>query len=139
APDFLPARLELAKTLRQQGDTDAAYHHFELLYGSSDPALKALAQNAMRAIEAERPYGLSVSAALLPSTNINRGSSQSAFDAGGMSFTIDDDSKAQSGVGLSLGGTAYYAFRLDENNAVTASLDTGLRKYAETDDYDRFT
>ncbi|XKG99661.1 surface lipoprotein assembly modifier [Pelagibacterium halotolerans] len=136
-PDFTPARVELARALRMKGETDAAYHHFELLANSGvHPALRQLAVDAMEAMRSDRPYGASVRFALAPSTNFNKGSGQETYDFGDLVFSIDDDSRAKSGLGVALGGTAFGAYRLDENNELTVSFDGDVTKYIENSDFD---
>lgn len=135
-PNFDPARLELAKALLQIGDADSAYYHFELLQkGSRDPKLRHYAGQQIRAIKANQPYGFSVSAALLPSSNFNRGSGQNSVGA----FEIDEDSKAQSGLGLSAGANAHYDFVSTDNDKVTVAISGNLKKYIATAEYDHLS
>ncbi len=138
APDFAPARAELARALHMSGDADAAYQHFEIIaHSTADPLLERMANTAMRAITNDRPYGFSIRGALLPSSNVNRGSSQDVFDAGGMAFSIDETSRATSGIGISVGGSGFATARLDSDHALTASLGLDIRKYAQGADFDQ--
>ncbi|GLQ53774.1 surface lipoprotein assembly modifier [Devosia nitrariae] len=134
APDFTPARMELARALRVSGDTEAAYHHFEILSRAGDhPVLRQMAATAMSAIAADRPYGFSGHVALLPSTNVNKGSGRTTFTAGGLEFVIDDDSRAASGIGLAVGGDAFGRLQLGNAHALTAALGLDIRKYENAD------
>ncbi|MCD7060989.1 surface lipoprotein assembly modifier [Pelagibacterium xiamenense] len=136
-PDFTPARVELARALRMKGETDAAYHQFELLaHGGAHPALRQMAADAMDALRAERPLGASVRFALVPSTNFNKGSGHETFDTGGLVFSIDENARARTGLGVALGATAFAAFRIDEDNDLTVSLIGDTTKYVDAADYD---
>jgi len=131
-PDFIPARVELAHALRLSGAYDAAFHHYELLAeGGVHPALRQMATGALNAMRAERPYGASVRFSVVPSSNFNKGSGQETFEAGDLVFSIDEASRAKSGVGIAFGTTAFNTFTLTDTNSITASVDADVTKYAE--------
>lgn len=139
-PGFIPARVELARALQASGDADGAYHHFEIIaHAGEDRSLETMAAAAMEAIVDGRPWGVSLHGALLPSTNVNKGSGHQTFEAGGLDFTIDDQARATSGVGASVGGSAFATANLDEVHALTASLGLDLRKYTNGTDFDQAT
>ncbi|WP_163269687.1 surface lipoprotein assembly modifier [Chelativorans alearense] len=139
-PNFLPSRVELARTLLQAGDTDASTYHFEAIArGSDDPALQRFAARYLENIDRARTHGFSSYFSLLPSTNVNKGTGNRTFEAGGLVFTIDEDSREASGVGAAAGGGAFKTVRLGGAMALTASGAVDVKKYKDTTSYDELS
>lgn len=140
APNFLPSRVELAKALYLTGQTEIADHYFEAIeLGTEDAGLKRLAQSFRTRIRADRLYGASGYIAVLPSTNINKGTYNGVFMVGGVPFRIADQSRAASGIGVGVGGEAYRAWHAGPQTTYTISAALDLKKYTGTDDYDQLT
>ncbi|WEX07524.1 surface lipoprotein assembly modifier [Chelativorans sp. AA-79] len=136
-PNFTPARFELARALLRTGDRDGSSYHFQALArGSDDAPVRHLAERYLDRIDGSRDYGFSYYFSLLPSTNVNKGTHNRTFEAGGLVFAIDEDSRKASGVGAGTGGSAFRTFRLDESYAVVASGWADIRKYSETTESD---
>lgn len=136
-PDFLPSRVELARTLFRAGDMEASTYHFEAIArGSGDPALQRFAARYLENIDSARTHGYSFYVSLLPSTNVNKGSGKHTFKAGGLVFTIDEESREASGIGAAVGADAFKTFRLGPSTAVTASAAVNVKKYKDTTRYD---
>jgi tetratricopeptide (TPR) repeat protein len=111
APTSLAARRELAHTLLLNGQYDVAEFHFEaLLEVDPNTALHDGYRRFLATIRQNKPFGMSGHFALLPSTNINRGTTNTVFDSSSGAFVIDPNSKAESGVGLQLGLSGYARF-----------------------------
>lgn len=139
-PNFEPARVELARALLAQGHTDAAKYHFTALEkGSREREVRQLATRHLAHIRANRTHGFSGYVSLLPSTNVNSGTANSQFIAGNLTFDINDDSRAHSGVGLATGGSAFRRFKLGDQTSLTVTGTIDARKYLNTTDYDQLT
>lgn len=124
-PSNLAARRELAHTLLLNGEYDIAQFHFEALLDiDPDQAMHEGYRGFLRTIRQNKPFGASGSFALLPSSNINRGTTNTVFDTTSGTFVIDPDSKADSGIGIQLGLSGYARFSsTDQSNwLVSASL-----------------
>lgn len=108
-PGFTRVRAELAHTLFLAGDYDAARFHF------TDLSRNAPSEEARQGFEAylsatrlRQPYRLGGYVSLAPSSNINSGTSTRTIMLPGpggepAEFTLTDESRAVSGVGLSGG------------------------------------
>lgn len=89
------------------------------------------------ALRAARPVGASFEIAIAPDTNINKSTKSDTLGTVIGDFDIDDDSKATSGIGLSLHGQAYRRFTLfsgAHNFLVRASGAADLYKKSDYDD-----
>jgi hypothetical protein len=139
-PQFDPSRMALARALNVSGDREASRLHLEMLAnGSQDSDLQQFAARTLRAMNEHRSHGASLQFSLLPSTNVNRGTSNSTFNIGPFEFIIDDNSRKTSGLGVSMGGNAFKNFRVDDKRAITLRGGANLKKYKDTNDYDDAT
>lgn len=112
-PQAIPARLELAKTLDLLGQKDAAWREMRAVQASGLPIEVArMVDRYSEALRAARPVGASFEIAIAPDTNINRSTKSDTLGTVLGEFDIDDDSKATSGIGLTLHGLAYRRFAL---------------------------
>ena len=109
-PNYIDARRELAHTLLLMGEYRASAAQFRtLLQIDTDQRLRESYRHFLTVIERERPFGFGAQFALLPSTNINRGTSNTVFDPGNPNvppFRIT--SQGESGVGVLLGFSGFY-------------------------------
>jgi outer membrane protein len=137
-PQATAARLELAKTLDLLGDKDGAWREMRALQASGLPIEVArMVDRYSEALRAARPVGASFEIAVAPDTNINRSTKSDTLGTVLGEFDIDDDSKATSGIGLSLHGQAYRRFALGKgthNLLVRASGAADLYKKSDYDD-----
>ncbi len=130
-PTYINARRELAHTLLLNGEFDAAAHHFEsLLQTDSDRDLRKGYRRFLDMIEREQPFGFSTQLALLPSSNVNRGSSNEIFqpddpDRGPFDIT----SQAESGIGLLFGLSGYYRWPIAGRDRIVFDWGVNLAKY----------
>ena len=107
-PDHLNARRELAHTLMLNRDYGPAEYHFDaLLRIDGNEAMRAGYRSFLKAIEENKPFGISGFVSVLPSTNINRGTTNTTLDTSLGEFVIDPNSRAESGIGLSFGLSGY--------------------------------
>lgn len=140
APNFEPSRVELAKALRAVGDTSAASYHFEAISLGSDSAnVRRLAERNLEQIRNDRPYGFSGYFGFVPTTNVNRGTTNTTFESGLGVGTISPESREQSGLGVAAGGNGYYNFAFDNYSGISVYGSADIRKYSDTSAYDEFT
>lgn len=132
-PALTPVRQILAQTLFNMGDYDAARFHFRtLLEAEPNRELRVQYANALRVIEQQVPSGINASFAIRPSTNINRGTYNTSFQAGALNFTIDPNSRQVSGVGIQVGLNGFYRVPVAEDAVVT--LNAGASQSIYEDD-----
>ncbi len=92
-------RFELARTLAaERRFTAARFQIDELINTENDARLRRIYIAFVAAILKERPWSIDAGVNVTPGTNINGGSSETVFDAGGKSFVINPASRAQAGV-----------------------------------------
>lgn len=103
-------RLELAKSLWQSGDAEAAEYHFRLAQSLALPeAVQKNVERYLQAIKRER-LTWQVSATLAPGSNINQGSRHETVEINGETFTLSPDNRAKSGIGLNIQAGGRYRF-----------------------------
>jgi tetratricopeptide (TPR) repeat protein len=119
APDFELARLELTSALVRSGQREAALYHAQRLAATTDNERFRQDLEALLEASQGRPWGVSLSFGIEPSTNLNRGSSQETIAVGDTNLVIDN--QAKEGVALQLGATAFRRWSLNENWGLTLS------------------
>ena len=98
--------------LQLLGDPDAALRELRAVQASGlPPAVARLVDRYSQALRASRPIGASFEIALAPDSNINRATRSDTLGTIFGDFDIGKDSKAKSGIGLSLRGQAYRRLR----------------------------
>ena len=112
-PDAARARLELAQLLQRMGDVDAALRELRAAQASGlPPQVARMVDRYSEALRGTRPRGASIEIALAPDSNISRSTGSDTLGTIFGDFEIDKDSKAKSGLGLSVHGQAYRRFGL---------------------------
>ena len=107
-PDAARARLELAQLLDQMGDKEAAWREVRAVQASGlPPEVARLVDRYSEALRTARPMGASFEVAFAPDSNISRSTRSDTLGTVLGDFAIDEDSKARSGLGLSLRGQAF--------------------------------
>lgn len=107
-PEAAAARLELAGVLDRLGDREAAYREVRAAQASGlPPAVARLVDRYSDALRAARALGGGLEIAIAPDSNINRSTHSDRLGTIFGDFDIGQDSKAKSGLGLSLRGHAY--------------------------------
>lgn len=126
-PTATAARLELARTLDLLGNKDAAWREMRAVQASGlPPEVARMVDRYSEALRAARPFGASFEIALAPDTNINMSTRSDTLGTVLGDFEIADDSKAKSGVGLSLSGQAYRRLPLSKGNNSLLARASGL-------------
>ncbi len=127
-PNYINARRELAHTLlldKQYGPSE--FHFKALLKVDSNSQMRMGYQNFLNTIHRSQPIGFSGNFSLLPSTNINRGSSHKKTNSeflGNEDGDIDDVSRANSGIGARIGVSGFARYLTGTRSRV--SLDFGV-------------
>ncbi len=134
---FGDAERELAHTLLLDGQFSASETLFKrLLLEDPNRANHPGYKRFLSIIAANKPFGWSGSFALVPSTNVNRGSGEETL--GGLIGVIPEESRADSGIGVQAGLSAYYKFRPDAATRITLNTSVQGTKYDNTS-YDRLS
>lgn len=130
-PALVPVRQILAQTLLNMGDWDAARFHFRTLMEAEPNAnLRVQYANALRLIEQKTPSGINASFAVIPSTNVNRGTSNTTISTGLGSFVIDPNSREESGIGFQVGVNAFLRQPYGEDGVFTFSAGASQTIYS---------
>ncbi len=147
-PGFTRVRVELANTLVLAGDTDAAaYHLRDLARSAHSDDMRRNFEAYLDAIRRDRPYRIGGYLSLAPSTNVNGRTTEEVIvlPIQGVgcpndlcTFTIDRDSQAVSGVGLTGGISGERHFFLSDELTFTLSGRLDAIKYARPE-FDRLT
>lgn len=128
-PDLIPVRQLLANALLQQGNYEAARFHFRTLL-ETDPQ-KAMHQryaNALRLIQQKIPSGASASFALIPSSNLNRGTENERFNSSNLIIT--DSGRRKSGIGGQFTINGFLRYPQEEGSLVTLSASAVATVYS---------
>ncbi len=115
-PSLNRVRLDLAQAYFQKGDDTAAIYHFRAALAQGVPP--EVAQNIARFLQqlrSRKKWDASISAAVVPDSNINAATTADSIDVFGLPFTLDPTAQQQSGIGLSVGGAAAYRLPLSEH------------------------
>ena len=113
-PEAPRVRLELARMQALMGNLGAAKREFRAAQaGGLPPEVEKLVRFYANALSAEKPLGASIEVAIAPDSNINRATRADTLSTVIGDFTLDEDAKSSSGLGLALRGQAYYRPRID--------------------------
>jgi tetratricopeptide (TPR) repeat protein len=106
-PDAAATRLALATLLQKMGDEGAALRELRALRTIDlPPTVARFVDRLSASLQASKPLGFQVEVALAPDTNINRATRSDTLGTVLGDFTLDDESKAKSGVGAAIRGMA---------------------------------
>ena len=108
-PDAAPVRLQLARLQAQMGNMGEARRELRAAEASGlPPQVEQQVRFFANALSALKRTGGSFEVAAAPSTNINNATHSDTLGTIIGDFTLDDDAKAQSGIGLSVRGQLYH-------------------------------
>jgi len=118
-PGAVRARLELARVLAAMGDEPGARRALRQAQATGLPETAALTvEQFARALRSARPFGASFELAAAPDSNINRATQARTLDTVIAPLTLSKDARAQSGVGLKIGGQAFARIDLADGLAL---------------------
>lgn len=115
-PNAQRVRLELARVQAMMGDLGAARREMRAAQaGGLPPDVERMVRFYAAALKARKPFGGSLDVALAPDSNINRATRSNTLGTVIGDFTLDQDAKARSGLGLALRGQTYFRTPLQKN------------------------
>ncbi len=127
-------RLELARVLDVMGDENSARRLLrEAQAGGLPPDVVRFVDRYSAALRARRPFGASIDFAVAPDSNINRATRNDTLGTIIGDFTLDDDARQRSGVGVSVRGQVYGRLKVSEQAAVLARLSGSADLYRKSD------
>lgn len=130
-PGLLLARRVLARVLIDQRDFEAAAFHLRTLERSDpNPSARRSYRDALSRISRAKPYGLSASFSLVPSSNINRGSYNEEYE-NSEGQTAQITSREESGLGGQFGLSGYVTTRVSEKGSLTFSANGLYTRYSQ--------
>lgn len=131
-PNNRVLRFRYAQASYQAGYHDAAKYHLRHLMRTSKSAVELRQlKDAYGTVVAESPWSFGVNVSILPSTNINKTSSNEIFDTRLGRFLIVGGGDEESGVGLRLGGRLNYETLLQSDDTLTYGLEVNRNQYPD--------
>lgn len=133
-PGAARVRLELARMQALLGNMAAARKELRAAQAAGLPsAVEQLVRFYSRALNARKPLGGSVEVALAPDSNINRATRSDTLGTVIGDFSLDEDARAKSGVGLALQGQGYFRLGIEPGADLLVRASTGATLYREGD------
>lgn len=131
-PENRALRFRYAQASYQSGRNDAAKYHLQQLMRTSPNArdLQQL-QEAYATVVEDSPWSFGLNFSILPSTNIDKTSSNEIFETPLGSLLIVGGGVEESGVGLRYGGSINYENPLSSGASLTYGLDLNRSQYPE--------
>lgn len=106
-PEATRVRFELAALLHRLGDEPAALRELRALHAADLPLDVARFIDRMAAaLQASKPFGLHVELAIAPDSNINRATRSDTLSTAMGDFTLDENARARSGMGVAVRSVA---------------------------------
>lgn len=133
-PNYLNARRELAHTLLLNKDYGPAQYHFEALLAiDQNPQMRSGYRRFLNVIHENKPIGFSGYVALVPSSNVNRGTNNTVFDTTLGQFVIDSTSQAVTGVGAQVGVSGFLRHVINPVSRISLNWNATATRYEDTD------
>lgn len=125
-------RLELARMNAMMGRTGAAAREFRAAQAAGlPPEIEQMVRFYANALSASKPIGGSLEIAIAPDSNINRATKSDTLGTIIGDFTLDQNAKARSGIGLSLRGQSYLRGPLAKNANLLVRLSGSADIYGD--------
>ena len=133
-PKAARVRLELARMQALMGNLGAAEREMRAAEANGlPPQVERMVRFYANALSASKPLGASVEVAIAPDSNINRATRSDTLGTVIGDFTLDQNAKARSGVGLALRGKAYARMPLGAKTNLLARMSGSADIYRESD------
>jgi outer membrane protein len=131
-PEAVRIRLELARAFYLDGDYANATRQFRFaLAGNPPKGVAAAINHYLDLIRQSKSWSYSFDVSLAPDTNLNAGPGTRDITLYGLPFELSDDARGQSGVGLSLDGSAEYAPSIGKNTRLRMGIQAGQLLYTK--------
>ncbi|WP_297320237.1 surface lipoprotein assembly modifier [Novosphingobium sp.] len=137
-PGAARVRLELARMHGQLGHLGAAERELRAAEAAGlPPEVERMVRFYAGALSANKPLGVSLELALAPDSNINRATRSDTLGTTIGEFTLDENAKARSGLGLALRGQAYLRVPINQRARwlTRVSADSDIYRQSRFDDY----
>lgn len=122
-PHAARVRLELARMQAMLGNLRAAGREFRAAEAAGlPPEVERLVRFYANALSARKPLGGSIEIAFAPDSNVNRATRSDTLGTVIGDFTLDEDARARSGLGLSLRGQGYLRVGLERHSQLLVRL-----------------
>lgn len=130
-PDAAAVRVELADVLLRMGDAGAASRQLRRAAAAKElpAAVTRALGRAGAALRSDAPVQFSFQIGIAPDTNINRATQAQAVDIYGLPFALNQTARAQSGVGLTLGGELTLQHKMGATSRMVASISANGNLY----------
>jgi len=133
-PDAAAARLKLAAMLQKMGDEGAALRELRALRTIDlPPTVARFVDRLSASLQASKPLGFQVEAALAPDTNINRATRSDTLGTVLGDFTLDNESRARSGLGAAVRGMVQARKPLSDKLSFVVRASGEARLYRDKD------
>jgi hypothetical protein len=133
-PGAARVRLELARMQAMLGNMAGARKELRAAQAAGLPsAVEQLVRFYSRSLNARKPLGGSIEVALAPDSNINRATRSDTLGTVIGDFSLDDDARAKSGVGLDLQGQGYFRLGIEPGTDLLVRASTDATLYREKD------
>ena len=136
-PGAAPVRLKLATMFKKIGDEDAALRELRALRTTDlPPNVARFVDRLSASLQAGKPLSFQLELALAPDSNINRATRSDTLGTVFGDFTLDQESRARSGVGAALRGLAQarHAFSDRFGLVARASGEANLYRHKDFND-----
>lgn len=136
-PDAQRARFELAGVLAKLGDEQSALRELRALSSANlPPSVRRFVDRMAASLQTSKPFGFHFELALAPDTNINRATRSDTLGTVLGDFTLDQDAKAKSGVGINLRTFANGRLGLSDELTIVGRVtgDASLYRHADFND-----
>lgn len=131
-PGAARVRLELARVQALLGNLAAARRELRSAEATGlPPEVERMVRFYAAALKANKPFGGSLELALAPDSNINRATRADTLGTVLGNFTLSDDARARSGLGLALRGQAYARAPLSRRASMVARVSTSADLYRD--------
>ena len=133
-PNAARVRFELARVLAQSGDLRAAERELRAAEAAGlPPDVERLVRFYAAALNARKAFGGSIEVALAPDSNINRATRSETLGTVIGDFSLDDQARAQSGIGVDLRGQIYWRKALEPGTEIIVRQSARASLYGHRD------
>lgn len=133
SPGNARVRVELAAVLARLGDMRAASRELRQAQAAGlPPDIAQVINQFSAALRSTLPYGASLELSLAPSTNINRATNDTTLDTIIAPFELSEDARAQSGIGIKIGGQTFAKLGMTPTVQFTARVSGQGQLYRES-------
>jgi outer membrane protein len=130
-PKWTRARLELARSLYNQGERQAADYHFRLAEADNlPPDISRVVQSYRQSIRSQKNWRFNFQVGLAPDSNINSSTSDRTIDFGGLPLFLNDDARKKTGLGQTAAMAGSARLRLSEVYALDVEAAARLVNYS---------